>query len=887
MEYINLFDKAQFNKIKREILRYSDYQNYNQCTMLLEKSIKCFPAHAGLYYLLSVIYINAKEYVKAQESFKKAVVLDKEKADYFSLISLYFLGINDLESSYNYAYKAYELDNKDIEAIIVLARIEYIHKNYEDSLAFAVSAIEIDENNFRAVRLISEIYIIIGADSKETLEVLYRAETLGKDENISLDIIKVLYFNKQYVDCLRKCKDVLSNCHNGYISIKTLQYIDDIYEKFMTREVLGEVEKERLIQADFEVDSYDDSNSYFNNPIVEKIDKVIEVIEEGSVDEEVKEQSKVIEKTELKEKSLDNTEELQKSKERKENKARRSASKKEVERNSSCLEEALEKLDSLTGLEKVKTEVHKIVQLVKYENNREQVLGIEKCLDKKAYHFLFLGNPGTGKTTVARLIGDIFYYLGILETGQLIEVDRSDIVGKYVGETAKLTRKAIDKAMGGILFIDEAYTLAKGGKDSNDYGKEAIEILLKSMEDNRGEFTVILAGYTNEMRNLMKLNPGLESRINLKVNFEDYSDEELLTIAEAMAQKEDYKLTEQGKTSFMKRISNQMIDENFANARTARNILEDAIREKAFRMGDESATKEELTTLDSVDFGVDLNFSPKDNIQKLQEELEGLVGLTEVKDIVKGILNTLELNIKKEKMGIECSEPSLNMIFTGSPGTGKTTVARIMAKLLKEMGILKKGHLVEVTRNDLVGEYVGQTGPKTLDKIKQAYGGVLFIDEAYTLNGQTANDFGKEAIAVLIKEMEDNRDKFVVIMAGYTNEMKELLNLNPGLESRVKFNVEFKDYNKEELLQIFLMLCLKEEYSISKKAYEKLSELFDKIVKNKDKNFGNGRLVRKIFEDVKMKQANRIVQKDIEDKKEILRIKSEDIDFDKEGIALN
>jgi len=135
--------------------------------------------------------------------------------------------------------------------------------------------------------------------------------------------------------------------------------------------------------------------------------------------------------------------------------------------------------------------------------------------------------------------------------------------------------------------------------------------------------------------------------------------------------------------------------------------------------------------------------------------------------------------------------------------------------------------------------------------------------------------------------MEDNRDKFVVIMAGYTNEMKELLNLNPGLESRVKFNVEFKDYNKEELLQIFLMLCLKEEYSISKKAYEKLSELFDKIVKNKDKNFGNGRLVRKIFEDVKMKQANRIVQKDIEDKKEILRIKSEDIDFDKEGIALN
>ena len=877
MEYIDLFNKSQFNKIKKEILRYSDYQNYNQCTMLLEKSIKCFPTHAGLYYLLAVIYVKAKEYFKAQESFNKAVVLDKDKTDYFSLISMYFLGINDLENSYNYAYKAYELDNKDVEAIIVLARIEYLHKNYEDSLAFAVSAVELDENNFRAVRIISEIYIVIGADSKETLEVLYRAKDLGKDENINLDIIKVLYFNEQYVECLKECKDTISNCHNGYIAIKTSQYINEIYEKFMTTEVLGEAEKERAIDGNIDMLS-DEKGEFFSNSIVDKIDKVIEVIEDydhEDVKEEVQVKEEAFEKCE--EKAEDNNK-ATKFDEKVEKRSRRSSAKKEVERNTASLSEALEKLDSLTGLEKVKTEVHKIVQLVKYEKNREQVLGIEKSIEK-AYHFLFLGNPGTGKTTVARLIGDIFYYLGILEQGHLVEVDRSDIVGKYVGETAKLTKKAIDKAMGGILFIDEAYTLAKGGKDSNDYGKEAIEILLKAMEDNRGKFTVILAGYTNEMRNLMKLNPGLESRINLKVNFEDYSNEELLTIAENMAEKEDYKLTEDGKVSFMKKINAQMVDENFANARTARNILEDAVREKAFRMGDESVSKEELTILDSVDFGVDLKLTPKDNIKELEEELDNLVGLSEVKDVVKGILNTLELKNKKEKMGIECSDISLNMIFTGSPGTGKTTVARIMAKLLKAMGILKKGHLVEVTRSDLVGEYVGQTGPKTLDKIKEAYGGVLFIDEAYSLNGQTANDFGKEAIATLIKEMEDNRDKFVVIMAGYTKEMKELLNLNPGLESRVKFNVEFEDYTKEELIQIFLMLCLKEEYNISKKAYKRLNELFDYILKNKDRNFGNGRLVRKLFEEVKMNQANRVIEQDIEDKKEILRIKEEDIKF--------
>lgn len=870
MEYIDLFDKAQFNKLKREIMHYSDYKNFNQCTLLLEKSIDCFPAHAGLYYLLSVIYVNAKEYLKAQESFKKAVVLDKEKSEYFSLISLYFLGINDLESSYNYAYKAYELDNKDIDAVIVLGRIEYIYHNYEQALSFAVSAVEIDENNFRAVRLISEIYIVIGADIKETLQVLYRAGSLGFSEMINLDIVRLLYLNKDYSLCLKECRNIIISCHEGYVVIKTSEYVKKIYEKFMNTSKLTEGQRENINEDSLENAFNDEKDEDSSNPMLQKIDKIMEHLEEIKNDDNIKGDEKKAGDSKEEDKPFSIADNEAKEK------ARKTRGEKEIKRNSSCLEDALEKLNSLTGLDSVKTEVNKIVQLVKYEKNRKEILGSYKDIEK-SYHFLFLGNPGTGKTTVARLIGDIFYYLGILEKGQLIEVDRSDIVGKYIGETAKLTKKAIDKAMGGILFIDEAYTLAKGGKDSNDYGREAIETLLKAMEDHRGKFTVILAGYTKEMRNLMKLNPGLDSRINLKVEFEDYSDEELLTIAENMAEKDNYKLTEEGKISFIKKISTLMIDENFANARSARNILEDAVREKAFRVGDEAKSKEELTTLDSEDFGVDLNFTARDNVEELLEELNNLVGLGEVKDIIKGILNSLELKDKKEKMGIECSTMSLNMIFTGNPGTGKTTVARIMAKILKAMGILKKGHLVEVTRSDLVGEYVGQTGPKTLDKIKEAYGGVLFIDEAYSLNGKTANDFGKEAIAALIKEMEDNRDKFIVIMAGYTREMKELLNINPGLESRVKFNIEFKDYNKDELLQIFLMLCLKEKYTISKRAYKKLEEVINNMLLKKDKNFGNGRLVRKLFEEVKMKQANRVIEEDITSEKEILRIKSEDI----------
>ena len=261
----------------------------------------------------------------------------------------------------------------------------------------------------------------------------------------------------------------------------------------------------------------------------------------------------------------------------------------------------------------------------------------------------------------------------------------------------------------------------------------------------------------------------------------------------------------------------------------------------------------------------------------LQAELDSLVGLSDVKNIIKGIMNTLELQHRKKEMGIECEDISLNMIFSGNPGTGKTTVARIIGKILKAIGVLKKGHMVEVTRSDLVGEYVGQTAPKTLNKIKEAYGGVLFIDEAYSLNGSGSNDFGKEAIATLIKEMEDNRDKLVVIMAGYTREMKGLLDLNPGIESRVKFTVEFSDYNPDELMEIFQGLCEKESYDLSEEAKEELKSTFKVQYENKDKNFGNGRLVRKYFENIKMKQADRVIKDDIREMEELLTIILEDI----------
>ncbi|MEO2603863.1 AAA family ATPase [Clostridium butyricum] len=909
MEYTDLFNIKQFNKFKHEIQYCNDFMLFNQSTAILKNSISCFRCHPGLYYLLALTYFKCNEYIKGSECFQKGITYDKKSNRYLGLVSCIFYEINDVENSYSYAYKALEINKKDIDAVITLGRIELYRNNYEESLSYGIMAVQFDDCNFCAVRLLSKIYIAMGVEEEDTLKILYRARELGVDYELSLDIIKVLYITENYVQCLKECRtSLLENC-TGYVAKAINKYVNEISTRTFSVSV-QDVQNIQESQSSYEVRSEDtetvEHDSYLKsckksgstNRFIENIDTIIKALEntenyklKKTSDEYKSDFSKSkydnvdsYKSTENKDKHNDKKMDKKKPAKKEDDLTKKESSEfqknsksNEGERNSNTLEEALEKLNSLTGLKNVKKEIERIVRLIKYAKNRNEVLKINKEINL-SYHFAFMGNPGTGKTTVARLIGDIFYYLGILEKGHVVEVDRSDIVGKFIGETAKLTKKAIDKAMGGILFIDEAYSLAKGGENSNDYGKEAIETLLKSMEDNRGKFTVIFAGYKKEMRNLINMNPGLQSRINLMINFDDYTDEELIHIAKNIAKEEYYKLSEDGEKAFIERIQKEKVDENFANARVVRNLMDEAVREKAFRTGDETVCEEELTTLTSEDFGVDLKFTARDSIKEYETQLESLVGLDNVKSLIKDILNTVELIHRKKEMGINCEDVSLNMIFSGNPGTGKTTVARIVGKILKAMGILKKGHMVEVTRSDLVGQYVGQTGPKTLEKIKEAYGGILFIDEAYTLNSGSENDFGGEAIGTLIKEMEDNRDKLIVIMAGYTKEMKELLNINPGLESRIKFNIQFNDYSGDELFKIFKSLCKREKYKISHNAYKKLKEDFEELSENKGRNFGNGRLVRKYFENVKMKQATRIINENINEKEEMLKIIKEDID---------
>lgn len=265
--------------------------------------------------------------------------------------------------------------------------------------------------------------------------------------------------------------------------------------------------------------------------------------------------------------------------------------------------------------------------------------------------------------------------------------------------------------------------------------------------------------------------------------------------------------------------------------------------------------------------------------KKLQEEalkeLNSLIGLNKVKEIIQEIYAFSQLQIKRKKEGLATEPIVLHMIFKGNPGTGKTTVARILGKLLKSIGVLEKGHVVEVERADLVGEYIGHTAHRVRENVKKALGGILFVDEAYSLARGGEKDFGKEAIDTLVKEMEDNRNKFILILAGYKHEMEYFLNTNPGLRSRFPIQIDFPDYTIDELLQIAELMVKNRQYKLTESAKRKLMKIL--IRDDNSREMGNARLVRNIIERAIRKQAVRVLNKINITKEDLITIDSIDI----------
>ncbi len=535
---------------------------------------------------------------------------------------------------------------------------------------------------------------------------------------------------------------------------------------------------------------------------------------------------------------------------------------------------ALEELQGLIGLADVKRDVKQTIDHARVQKLREQ-MGMKQIPTSR--HLVFTGNPGTGKTTVARILASLYKEIGVLSKGHLVEVDRADLVASFIGQTAPKTLEKIKEAYGGVLFIDEAYTLA--GKGEKDYGQEAIDTLLKEMEDHRDDLMVIVAGYDEPMKKFIRSNPGLESRFNTYLHFPDYSKDELIQIFQGLCSKYGLVLSGEALSAAEEYIEQLEAakGDNFGNARDVRNFFETILKRQATRIAAEgNITEASIKTIVGKDI---LPFAHEEKSAGISpwEELDALIGLDSVKQDVQNTVGLVKMQKLRKDRGLQTIATSRHMVFTGNPGTGKTTVARILGRLYKEAGILPRGHLVEVSRADLVGAYVGQTAPKTLEKIKDAYGGVLFIDEAYTLSGKDGKDFGQEAIDTLLKEMEDHRDNLVVIVAGYTGPMKSFIASNPGLQSRFTKYIDFPDYAPEDLMRIFHGLCQKYGFELTREAMLAVAEYIRQMHANRDENFGNARDVRNFFEKVMERQAVRASRLPNISEKDMLTITAEDV----------
>lgn len=524
------------------------------------------------------------------------------------------------------------------------------------------------------------------------------------------------------------------------------------------------------------------------------------------------------------------------------------------------LDEILGDLDHFIGMDEVKQAVREIAYSVHNSVQRAQRgLGEQ---EKPSIHIVLTGNPGTGKTTIARKLGEILEAIGYLDSGHVVEVDRGKMVSQYQGETPKVVDRLCDKAMGGILFVDEAYTLAPVNQsgERDQQGAQALEQLMKRMEDDRGKFVVIAAGYRQEMDNLFRINVGFRSRFSYFLNIDDYTPDQLLQIVELFAGEKKYIFDDEARQLLLKMITGMYNsrDKDFANGRTMRQLFDKICSRQAERLQRVDITRltnEQLMTIIPADIPYE---APKAvDYTECLEKLNGLVGLDAVKKEISNLAAFLNLQIRR---GEANTFQGKHYVFTGNPGTGKTTVARIMADVFRTLGILSRGQLIEADRSKLVAGYSGQTAIKTNQLIDSALGGVLFIDEAYTLKSGDGDSFGAEAIDTLLKRLEDDRGKFICIVAGYTDQMHDFIDTNPGLKSRFTQTIHFDDYTPDQLTEIFVNLAKNKSFTVDEETQAAVHREFEQLYLRRDKNFGNAREARRMFDQAVERQSQRLVK---------------------------
>jgi SpoVK/Ycf46/Vps4 family AAA+-type ATPase len=527
------------------------------------------------------------------------------------------------------------------------------------------------------------------------------------------------------------------------------------------------------------------------------------------------------------------------------------------------IDDAMAELDAMIGLDAVKEQVRSIAASIEAARRRA-VAGY--TTDKPMRHFVFLGPPGTGKTTVARVIGKIFYAFGLLDMPEVVEAQRSDLVGEYLGATAIKTNELIDSALGRVLFIDEAYSLVNEGDGQSDrFGIEAVQTLLKRAEDDRENLIIILAGYEKQTESFLASNPGLASRFATRIRFPTYTPAEMQALAKSQLRGKNEELADDAGPvlwRMLEDVGRRRITDELGNGRFVRTLLEKAGQARDVRVmgagGDPAA--EDLITIGGADLEKAFaeltsrlrGYENTPTLESAIAELDELVGLEPVKQQVRSIAAQLRVAKLRDRQGLTSQPPARHFVFTGPSGTGKTTVARILGRIFAALGLLVRPEVVEAHRGDLVGEHLGSTAIKTNRLVDSALGGVLFIDEAYSLHneGYTGGDaFGAEAVQTLLKRAEDDRDRLVIVLAGYPRDMDRFLRSNPGLASRFGTRVGFPSYSAQDLAQITVLLAEQAGDVFEPDAERVLGEIFTRAAEaGRIDELGNGRFARSLFE---------------------------------------